>query len=431
MAVCLHGKKISNKEHKHQYLKHLKNVVVAFLLVFCTLNCAPTTQQTEIVTESKVVLHPQYRLADSLLNIIKTEAAFYDCPGFAIAIVADTSILKLEGYGIANKKLNTRVNEHTLFRIASLSKSFAALTAKILVKEGKLSFDDKVIQYIPNLKFKDPILTENLTIGHLLSMSTGLATHSYTNLVESNLSLDEIIPSFTSVKPIYPLGQYSTYQNAAFGLIEKVIYNSTGIRYEEHLYHKVFKPLKLKATYTCDDFMEYKNIAWPHNFREVDSTYTLDGFNQKYYNLVSAGGINASANDLAKYVKFLINGDESILPDEYLQELFIGKVAVLPERRSYEKWQYVDTVNYAYGWRTVKLTNGSQWVFHGGYVNRYQSLIVFNPKSKVGMAILFNNDCPIGGEIMKWFVQIFEGLPDEIPSEAIADTSAVIVVKER
>jgi beta-lactamase class C len=393
-------------------LKKLTPIHFFLILTVIGTQCQSPKDSALPIRPKIDVDHPKYYLADSLLTILKSEVDSLHCPGFAITILADSSILKMEGYGYANLSLRTRIDENTNFRIASLSKSFAALTAKILEKEGKLSFDDKVIKYIPDLKFKDPNLTNNLTIGHLLSMSTGLTTHSYTNLVENNLSLDEIIPSFSSEKPIYPLGQYATYQNAAFGLIEKVIYNITNQTYENHLKEKVLLPLNMKSSFTCDDFINNKNHAWPHNYNEADSSYFNDGFNQKYYNLVSAGGINASISDLSKYVQFLINGDSSIIPTQKLQELFVGQVAVLPERRSYEKWQYVDTVNYAFGWRTLRLTNGSEWVFHGGYVNRYQSLIAFNPKEKVGLAVLFNNDCGVGSDVMKWFVQIFEGLPE-------------------
>jgi beta-lactamase class C len=387
--------------------------------IFTLYRCIPAPpDETNIELNTMVdYQHPQYTQADSLTRYLISVADSFGCPGMAITLVADTSILVQQGHGFANLIEGTKIDENTNFRIASLSKSFATLTAKILESEGKLNFSDKVTQYIPYLKFKDHVLTDNLTISHILSMSTGLPTHSYTNLVESSLSLEEIIPGFSSVKPIYPLGQYCTYQNASFGLIEKIISSNTGKNYQEVLNEKVLSPLNLSASTTCDDFMGSKNFAWPHKFRYEDSTYVLDGFNQKYYNLVSAGGINASISDMSKYLLFLINGDGNIIPSLALNDLFHERVPLLPEKRSFEDWEYVDNVHYGYGWRILKLKNGSKWIFHGGYVNRYQSLVVFSPKLKIGLSILFNSDCPLARDVMKIFIEMFEDLPELILEE--------------
>lgn len=384
-------------------------------ILFTIYSCQPNQKSVVDLSQKIDTAHPYYGVADSILRLMKSESETLQCPGFAVAIVADSSILVKEGYGIANKRTGKKIDENTVFRIASLSKSFAALTAKILENEDKFNFSDIVTDYVPGLQFQSQKMNDSLTIRHILSMSTGLPSHSYTNLVEDNQSLDVIIPLFKNVKPIYPLGQNCTYQNASFGLIEKVIQKTTGTAYTRQLKERVFKPLKMKSSFECDDFINNKNIAWPHTiaYNESDSTYVIDNFNQKYYNLVSAGGINASVNDLSKYLFFLINGNKEILPDKKRLELFAEQVAVMPERRSYESWPHISSVHYGYGWRIVRLNNGSKWIFHGGYVNRYQSLIVFNLDKKIGMSFLINSDCPIGGEVMKWFIGAVEGLEDD------------------
>lgn len=392
----------------------------SFILLFCLWQCNPKANREERIPDFNPIIdysHPLKNLADSLVNHLVAGLDSNGCPGMAITIVADTSVLIQDGYGFANIADANYIDVNTKFRIASLSKSFAALTAKILESKGNINFADKITSYVPNLKFNDPYLTENLTIGHILSMSTGLPTHSYTNLIESSHTLDEIIPSFRSLKPIYPLGKYCTYQNASFGLIEKVIAYSTGKNYQEVLMNQVLLPLNLSASTTCEDFIGSKNFASPHKYLNEDSTYVLDGFNQKYYNLVSAGGINASIADMSKYLLFLINGNENIIPTTALNELFYERVPLLPEKRSYEDWEYIDNVHYGYGWRVMKLKNGSKWIFHGGYVNRYQSLVVFNPKSKIGLSVLFNSDCPIAEDVMKNFIEMFENLPELIVEE--------------
>jgi CubicO group peptidase (beta-lactamase class C family) len=83
----------------------------------------------------------------------------------------------------------------------------------------------------------------------------------------------------------------------------------------------------------------------------------------------------------------------------------------LPEKRSFENWEHVENVHYGYGWRILTLKNGSKWIFHGGYVNRYQSLVAFSPKLKIGLSVLFNSDCPLARDVMKKFIEMFEDLP--------------------
>jgi beta-lactamase class C len=392
---------------------HLYIFAILFTIFSCQTKQNKNTEKK--VLKSVDVNHPGFAVADSIVKLMKSESDYLRCPGFAVTIIADSSILVREGYGLANKRTGKKIDENTVFRIASLSKSFAALTAKILETEGSFNFDDILTGYIPGLQFQNQKMNDSMTIRHILSMSTGLPTHSYTNLVEDNKSLDAIIPHFKSVKPIYPLGQNCTYQNASFGLIEKVIKQATGKSYNKQLKEKVFKPLQMKSTYNCDDFINYKNIAWPHTTSNstTDSGYVIDNFNQKYYNLVSAGGINASITDLSKYLYFLINGDNHIISDTKRKELFKPQVNIMPENRSYESWPHTLSVHYAYGWRVINLKNGSKWIFHGGYVNRYQSLIVFNLEKKIGMSFLINSDCPVGSEVMKWFIGAVEGLSFE------------------
>ena len=389
--------------------------VAVFLLYLSS--CTNNSEGNQIKPREPVidVNHPKYGMADSIFQLMKTKSDFWRCPGFACTIIADSSILVKQGYGLANMRTGTKIDENTVFRIASVSKSFAALTAKILEHENNFSFSDVVTSHIPELEFANQNMNDSLTIRHILSMSTGLPSHSYTNMVEDNESINDIIPYFKSVKPIFPLGKYCTYQNASFGLIEKVIRKTTGSSYQNQLRKKVLQPLNMKSTFDCDDFVNYKNIAWPHvrNSGPTDTSYTIDNFNQKYYNLVSAGGINASVSDLSKYLMFLLNGDPEILPDEKRKALFEEQVDVLRENRSYDSWPHAASIHYAYGWRIMKLKNGSKWVFHGGYVNRYQSLIVFNVEEKIGMCFLFNSDCPVGSEAMMWFIGAVEGLVDE------------------
>jgi beta-lactamase class C len=102
-----------------------------------------------------------------LLNQTKT-------PGLAIAIVQDSSILLLKGYGLREVGTQDSVDVHTVFRLASVSKCFAPMLTGLLVEDGLLHWDDRVVQYLPDFKLKSELNTDSLRLTHVLSHTTGL-----------------------------------------------------------------------------------------------------------------------------------------------------------------------------------------------------------------------------------------------------------------
>ncbi|MCB9211639.1 MAG: beta-lactamase family protein, partial [Ignavibacteriales bacterium] len=110
-------------------------------------------------------------LIDSIVN--KTLQTF-DIPGIAVSIIKDNKIVHSKGYGVRSLSNNLPVDENTLFGIASNSKAFTSATLGILVDEGKLNWDDKVIDFIPEFRLYDPYVTNDFTIRDLLTHRSGM-----------------------------------------------------------------------------------------------------------------------------------------------------------------------------------------------------------------------------------------------------------------
>ena len=125
-------------------------------------------------------------------------------PGAALVIVKDSVIVFQRGYGLkaANKVLDS-VGTNTVFRIGSLSKGFAGVLTGILVEEGKLAWDDRIVRYVPGFALSSPGQTGQIQLCHLLSHTTGLPYHAYTNMIEAGYDIRELIiaiilsPGFT------------------------------------------------------------------------------------------------------------------------------------------------------------------------------------------------------------------------------------------
>ena len=138
--------------------------------------------------------------------------------GAGVSIVRGDSILISDGFGKRDANFDAEVDEKTVFRLGSLSKGFAGVLAASLKNEGKLSWEDKVIDYLPEFQLGDESNTDKVTLANILSHTSGTPYHSYTNLVEAGLSLNDIAKRFKGVTPISEPGLMYSYQNAMFAL---------------------------------------------------------------------------------------------------------------------------------------------------------------------------------------------------------------------
>ena len=111
---------------------------------------------------------------DSLDFYIQKEVADYKIPGLAIGIVKNGRVLFKKGYGYLSAIDTAKVNSSTVFPIMSCTKAFTAAALAILVDEGRINWNDKVIKYLPEFKLKDPWITKHLTISDILSHRSGL-----------------------------------------------------------------------------------------------------------------------------------------------------------------------------------------------------------------------------------------------------------------
>jgi len=145
--------------------------------------------------------------------------------GAAFVVVSGDQIIHLVTTGHTDTSREQAINENTIFRVASVSKTFAAGLTGVLVTEGQFSWDDPVNQYVPEFRINGD--TQKVRIRHLLGQSTGLIPHAYDNLIEDGVSLDKIQDQYRKLSYICTPGQCYSYQNSVFSLIEPVIEEAT------------------------------------------------------------------------------------------------------------------------------------------------------------------------------------------------------------
>lgn len=333
-------------------------------------------------------------------------------PGLAIAIVQDSTILFLKGYGLREVGTKDSVNEHTVFRLASVSKCFAPLLTGLLVEEGVLQWDDLVVQHLPGFKLKSQMSTDSLQLAHVLSHTTGLPYHTYTTLVEDGMDLPDMLEQLQNVNVVAKPGELYSYQNVAYSIIGEVIRSRTGKPYERLMEEKVFSPLNMEdASMSYEAIMTNDNVAQPHlHWRKGwKSTTILD----TYYNVGPAGGVNASIADMAEWLKAMVGMQRDFVKEETLHKIFTPVVRAKTKNRYFRKWVGRSDSHYALGWRVLNFKHDTL-VYHGGYVRGYRSEVAIDRRSRIGICVLSNGPGRLVDNSVPMFFNLFYNQRDSI-----------------
>jgi len=321
-------------------------------------------------------------------------------PGTAVTIVYHDQVFT-RTFGVRSVNTRQPVDQHSVFRIASLSKSFAAVLTARLVRENKLRWNNHVIDYLPAFQLADSEQTDRIQLWHLLSHTTGLPYHTYTNLVEAGIPTAQIINELESVDLVGPEGTVYSYQNAPFSIIGEVDRVATGQTYEQLLKEKIFDPLGMTDASTNRAAIDGRtNTARPH--KATKSGWRETKISGKYYTAVPAGGVNASIHDMSIYLRLLLGQFPEVLTNEDLAPIFTPVIKTPVKRRYFGNWPRLRSASYGLGWRILDYA-GSKVAYHSGFVNSYKGEMAINHEEQIGFCLLMNG----AGREAKLTVPIF------------------------
>lgn len=373
----------------------------------------------------------QRQLKTALKTYFDRAIASGDIVGAGVSIVKGDSIVVAEGFGNRNSKTREKVNGQTIFRLGSLSKGFTGLLTANIIEDGKLRWEDKVRDYIPEFQLGDRQNTEQVTLANILSHTAGAPYHSFTNLIEAGLPLEDIAKRFKEVKPISKPGEIYSYQNALFALSDEIIFKATGQDITKLLQNRIFNPLGM-----CDTSMDYEslqrseNIALPHS--KWRSGWRPKKLNDHYYNAISAGGISANATDMGKWMRFVLGHNPEIMGEQAIKAAFKPVVEIKGHSKYYQRWPGHISSHYGFGWRIHKYAEGNThkektiW-HHGGSVNNYRNEIAVFPEADLGICVLLNSQSRLAGRVIPDIYQIirevYQVKTSNIASNSIAEAN--------
>jgi beta-lactamase class C len=342
----------------------------------------------------EAMLKDYHRFFEDSMILTKT-------PGAAVVIVKDGEVVFIKGYGVKQEGTQLVVDENSVFRIGSLSKGFAGVLAAMMEDEGKLRWYDKVQKFVPEFNLSDPAQSERMEVKNVVTQTTGLPYHSFSNLIEQGFSNEYILSQFPLARLAGKEGEYFSYQNAAFCLIEPILQSVSGKPYNQLLAEKIFEPLNMhSASSSYDEMVASPNHALPH--KRTIFGYAPDSITHRYYNYAAAGGVNASITDMSEWLKALLGHKPDVLPQSVLRDVFTPFIGTGLERPVLRGYVDRDSAYYGKGWRILHHW-GDTLVYHAGFVNNFHSEIALNQRDDIGICVLFNAPSPLAGECISGF----------------------------
>lgn len=317
--------------------------------------------------------------------------------GIAIAVVKDGKVIHSKGYGVKSINNKKKVDEHTLFAIASNSKAFTTAALSILVDEGKLNWEDKVINHIPEFKMYNDYVTANFTIVDLLTHRSGLGLGAGDLMLfpdGADFTIKDVLNSFQHQKSISAFRTKYDYDNLLYIVAGEIIVRISGMTWGDFVQSRIFVPLGMNNSIpTSYKLQKNINLALPHD-SEGEQIKQLPTYDNDL--VAAAGGIYASVSDLSKWMIMQLNNGKYGM--DLSKELF-------SETQQNEMWKphtnrgFTTKPNprtnshfYAYGlgWG-LKDANGKIVISHTGGLPGMLSRTILVPELNIGIVVLTNS----------------------------------------
>lgn len=321
----------------------------------------------------------------------------FNVPGAAVGIVVDDKIVLTRGYGFRDLHQKLPVTENTLFPIASCTKAFTALVLGQLVDEGKISWDDPVINHIPEFRLYDQNLTSNVTIRDLVAHRTGVSRNDIL-WIGSEVPRSDVLPLLPYFEPACPLREKFLYTNFMYTVAGIVIERATGQTWEEAVSQRIFKPLGMSGSnLSLEQLQKSPDYSLPYT--EIDDIVQAVPF-RKTTSVGPASAINSNMTDMVKWTRLQLSkgrlAESCLVRGETLQEMHTLQIPLPSPQNEDEK---VHISGYGLGWM-VGSYRAHQFISHGGLLDGFSSEVAFLPQDNMGVVILTNNSSGAGRQFI-------------------------------
>lgn len=343
-----------------------------------------------------VSLFSQHNLPEDFDQWIEKGRKDWKIPGMAVGIVKDGKVVYAKGFGEKQLSKNDKVDENTIFSIASVSKNITAAALAILVDQGKIDWDDKITQHIPWFQLKDAVATRELTIRDALTHRSGLGRILGNRLqFMTESSRDEVLFQMRYMDLEKPFRSSFVYNNVMYSLAGQIIEYVDGRTWDDFLKEELFTPVGMtRATTTLAELEKQDNKAYPH--QEIDGK-VVSIPRRNWDNAGPAGGVNASINDLNKWMlmQLGVSGTyqhQKIISAEQMNEIHKPQM-IRPSGNALNSQG-----SYGFGWNILDYNGKRIWT-HGGATDGFNTAMYLLPELELGIVVVGNTFNSLGNAV--------------------------------
>lgn len=332
-------------------------------------------------------------------------------PGVSVAIVENGRVTLARGYGVRQLGGTARVDSDTIFQIGSVSKAFTAAALARLVDNGRIRWDDRVIDHVPYFQMYDPWVTREMRIRDLLVHNSGLGLGAGDLLVipRSTRSREDVVRALRHIEPAASFRSAYAYDNVLYIVAGQLIEEVSGKSWEQFVHEDLLVPAGMRtATSERVQRRLNENRAWPHGRRDgpmfgMGTQEMLDDSGRAEFDPditgvgAPAGGVAASANDMARWLSIQLARGElpeggRLFSEAASREMWTPRIhvpiAAFPEPVSAATPQFD---SYALGWMERDY-QGHRLLMHTGAVFGAQAIVMLIPERDIGFAIMINSE---------------------------------------
>jgi CubicO group peptidase (beta-lactamase class C family) len=316
----------------------------------------------------------------------------WQAPGLAAAVMKDGEVVFMDGFGTVKLGGEAEVNEHTLFKLGSTSKAFVAVSLGMLVDEGRLEWDDAVIDHLPEFRVADPYATREITIRDILSHRTGVEPVDW--LWVRGFEPDVSIEQLRHAEQAASLRSAWIYNNMMYIVAGEIVEQVSGMPLQEFVQRRIFEPLGMEnSVFTGADVLRTgENVAGAHLFvdgelRAVEPWSSISP--------LGASGVHSSVSDMSHWLQFLLHEGQvdgkRLLETGTFAELFEPQMfaadIIYPAAEEADPHFF----GYGLGW-FLQDYQGRLLVMHTGSLFGANALVAMVPEEELGLVIFINAD---------------------------------------
>jgi len=299
--------------------------------------------------------------------------------GIVAAAFKGRNQLLLQAYGRADVERNVPMTVGTMIPIGSVTKQFTAVAILQLRDQGKLSLDDEVTKWLPELNTGG----NRITLRQILAHTGGIAEagdmqelRAIQLMRNPTVTRDSVYKVISRYPPVFPAGTLEMYSNTGYWLLGRIVEKASGVPYDEYVATRIFAPLRMSRSMYCGSATQVPDRASPYGIRNGVASRIPDIV---YTGLFAAGGICSTAGDLITWLQAL-HGGMVLSPTSYAELISPAKL------------NDGTPLRYSMGMTIAEDSHGLRYLGHGGGGFGFSSQARWYPEAQLAIVVLTNSE---------------------------------------